>query len=88
MVEYYFITLQLLLFDRKLNISMINQLERSYFIVSQITFDAEIFKVIDTLSFYKLHVLASGSPVRIAQMTLECYVIVLHGTAGETVLWE
>lgn len=56
--------------------------------VRHITFDAEIFKVIDTLRFDKLYVLTSGSPVRIAQMTLECYVIVLHGTASETVLHE
>lgn len=51
-----------------------------------ITFDAEIFKVIDTLRFDELHVLASGSSVRITQMTLECYVIILHRTASETVL--
>lgn len=51
-----------------------------------VTFDTEIFEIIDSLSFDKLHVLAGGPSVRIAQMTLERHVIVLDGTARETVL--
>lgn len=51
-----------------------------------ITFDAQIFKVIDTLSLDELHVLTRRPPVRVAQMTLKGHVIVLHRTARETML--
>jgi len=51
-----------------------------------VTFDTEIFEIVDALGFDELHVLASGPPVRIAQVTLKRHVIVLDGTASETVL--
>lgn len=49
------------------------------------TFQTEIFEIIDALGVHELHVLPGRSSIGIAQVTLQSYVIIFDGAAGETV---
>lgn len=56
-----------------------------YIFLPIFTFQAQIFEIIDTLGIHELHVLPGRSSIGIAQVTLQCYVIIFDGTTGETV---
>lgn len=63
-------------------------LEISIWFTCLIPFEAEIFEIVDPLSVYELYELAGGSSVRIAQVALQSYVVVLDGSARKSVLKE
>lgn len=50
------------------------------------TFQAEILEVVHPLGVYELHVLPSGPPVGVAQVTLQRHVIVFDGATSEPML--
>jgi hypothetical protein len=63
-------------------------LEDSVAFAGLVSFQAETFEVVHPLSVHKLDELTSGASVRVAQLTLQGHVVVLDGSASETMLQQ